>query len=97
MTDAELIARLGLALFGEAPGWQARLADALGVSQRNASRWCRGLLEPPAGCTAPLNPRRPISLRRAQEQPTARGGLRGWLRQGRSRREPGLVGSQYPI
>jgi hypothetical protein len=49
MTDAELIARLGLALFGEAPGWQARLADALGVSQRNASRWCRGLLEPPAG------------------------------------------------
>ena len=53
MTDAELLTRIGQALFGERH-WQAGLAAVLGVAHRSVGRWSLGTLEPPARIWAEL-------------------------------------------
>jgi hypothetical protein len=53
MTDAELLTRIGQALFGERH-WQAGLAAVLGVAHRNVGRWAAGHLDLPTGIWAEL-------------------------------------------
>jgi hypothetical protein len=48
MTDAELLKRIGQALFDERH-WQAGLAAVLGTAHRSVGRWSSGATEIPAG------------------------------------------------
>lgn len=36
---AEELRRAGIRLFGEAPGWQSRLAETIGVDRSAVTRW----------------------------------------------------------
>lgn len=45
--SAEDLRRAGLDLFGDAPGWQSRLAEAVGVDRSAVTRWLSGAVPVP--------------------------------------------------
>lgn len=43
----EAIRRLGASLFGEAPGWQSRMAECMGYDRSAITRWLNGTVPMP--------------------------------------------------